>query len=235
MIINQTKTVDTIVEWLKKYISTTNKDSWIISIPPSLTYSPYSKYVLYKTLILLTSKTSYLTYCLDKIGHEKEDTSLYNNKLKLVKQGSDIVGLAETYNGLIINPISRNEQNLIRTYHKYHDACDLKPFADLYFSEILQLYDFLQDFKSTNNNANTTNIPGSRFTWDNIEWIDRDDQRSGIITKTEDPTKHSSYFTYTLPQKNIICGVHERYKSTQHKIDNHTPICKLRNIPGLVE
>ena len=136
-----------------------------------------------------------------------------------------LIETADSKNGLIVGTLTRNEGHLLRKYHKYgKGACDIFPIADLYHSEIVDILDFL----------NIPNIFDEKIdeilTYSDVEWADRENERSGIIEKDEDPkNKSSGWFRFTLKQKEIISRLHQIEKRTRHKRIT-APICKVRDL-----
>lgn len=157
-------------------------------------------------------------------------------------------------NGIIVGTRNRSESNIIRHYHKYGDGCaDLAPIADLYKSEVYELFEYLtrnsdgympQPALDIFNAKPATDLWGPNsdvtdevelgLTYDEIEWADREDQISKIISSEKDPTKTPMWFAYSLRQKEIIAKLHQLEKSTRHKINISIPVCPIRKEKNLV-
>jgi len=128
--------------------------------------------------------------------------------------------VASGCNGVIVSSVTR-ELLFCRAYHK---GClgDLLPFADLFMSEVLQLYPAVGEHSGTD-----------EFTIEELEWACRENDVTSIIESSSDPAKHRSWGRFTLRQRQVAARLNQIEKLTRHKI-THAPICELRNTPGLV-
>lgn len=133
----------------------------------------------------------------------------------------NIVTFAESNNALILSSFSRNELNLLRMQRKHTDCFDLLPFGDLFQSELDQLSckKYIPNLKS--------------FSVEETEWLDMENQRSGVVVSDIDPVRSEKWYLYTLRQKQIVALAFQIEKNTRHKILN-TPICIVRNQERLV-
>lgn len=131
----------------------------------------------------------------------------------------------ERERSLIIGTINRNEAEHIRSYRKYDDGlADIFPIASLYYSEILEL---LKDM-TWESNPKIDQV----LTYSDVEWADRENERTKIIVNSDPPNKSRFWFRYTLKQQEILSRLHQREKVTRHK-QIHAPIWQFRH-EGLV-
>ena len=88
-----------------------------------------------------------------------------------------------------------------RYFDKHDSSADLYPLLDLYRSEVIE--------------------PLGLGTYDKYsaegEYIDRENEKNGIITSDDPPNKHKSWYKYTKDQKILIAKMHAREKATRHK------------------
>lgn len=135
---------------------------------------------------------------------------------------------------IIVSSLSKNHYNLIRNYSKHTEFFDILPFADLFTSEILELKKYLSEKKYKENLPIVKFRKELRITEDELEWLNREDSRSSIVSSNEDPVKSYRWFAYTLRQQQIIAMAHQMEKKTRHKYNPNIPIFTIRNIEGFV-
>lgn len=138
---------------------------------------------------------------------------------------------AKRYYGLVAGLLDRNDHFLIRNYDKLSELSDVLPIADLYNSEVVALFEYLTDGKVVADNHKTHTDP----TQDEIERIDRENERNGIIYREDLPSRHEEWFKYPTRLKTIITHIHGLEKTTRHKNNNAVAKCELRNKEGLVK
>ena len=71
--------------------------------------------------------------------------------------------------------------------------------------------------------------------YDEIEWADRQNQKTNIITSDIDPVKNKAWMGYTGRQRVVIAKMHAIEKVTRHKHNPNIPICKLRDKEWLIK
>lgn len=161
--------------------------------------------------------------------------------------------LCQIYKGIIVGTGNRSEDNLIRYYNKFGDgAVDISPIADLYKSEVFQLFKYLtsgEDIKESAQNiydatpsADLWGIENPQtdeeelgITYDEIEWVDRENIKNQIISEVTDPVRHKAWGRYTGRQKQIIAKIHQMEKMSKHKLNPNIPTCRLRYIGGMMK
>jgi len=126
---------------------------------------------------------------------------------------------AENTNGIIVSLLNKSKYNIIRYYPKYGSSQgDIYPLIDLYESDIANLLDIAFD----------SFVPYfSNITYNDIEWAQEENKKYGIIENDELPQHTSTWFKYTLSQKEIISKLHQREKQTRHKIIAGRPMLKF--------
>lgn len=85
------------------------------------------------------------------------------------------------------------------------------------------------------------------ISYDDVEWADRENKRTeekdslhadedvaGIIFHDSDPAKSPNFWKYTAHQQKVIAKLHQMEKISRHKINSNLPVCKIRNVGGLV-
>lgn len=140
--------------------------------------------------------------------------------------------IAKDENLLIINCLSRNHYRLIRDYKKDLDVHgDLLLFSDIYQSELDELY-FYATKESNNINECFFNL---NITHSEVEWLDRKDVKTNVVTNCTDPAKSREWPSFTGRQKQIISYIHQVEKSSRHRQIFNVPECKIRNKEGLIK
>lgn len=156
--------------------------------------------------------------------------------------------------GIVVGTRNRSENNIVRHFHKYGDGCiDIAPIADLFKSEVYQLFEYLTKSNDIMPQAaldiwhtppatdlwgpdvGLTDEAELGVTYSEIEWADRENLRSNIISSDDDPTKFKTWFGYTLRQKEIIAKLHQLEKLTRHKVNPALPICAIRPEKSIIQ
>lgn len=226
MILNKDKAIQTILSWLKTYIDNTPLSSFIIPVTDDI--NSVLLYLLCKrtqiSTIAVAGHKNYITRQPCPLEGNVEITGCYSGSLfDFVKQQK----------GLLVGTLDREEYRLLRKYDKYGNGlADLLPLADLYKYELKELLCYLinEDIESFTKDPDSKVNKSSR----NIEWADRLDDRYFIISGKEDPVTHHSWQTFTGEQQKTVARMHQIEKSTKHKYNPNLPVCKIRDIVGLV-
>jgi len=180
---------------------------------------------------------------------------------------------SNTYKGLVIGTGNRSEDNAARYYSKFGDgSVDISPIADLFKSEVYQLFAYLaEDMYHTSHidKASITSfdeiglpkMPKSALdiyqakptadlwgpdagqedekelgiSYNEIEWADREDMKTGIIFNEMDPTKTENFFVYNSRQQEVLCKLHQMEKISRHKMNSNLPVCKVRNLTNWIK
>lgn len=171
--------------------------------------------------------------------------------------------LALATGGLIMGTGNRSEDNLTRYFQKYGDGCvDISPIADLFKSEVYDLFAYMAGLTGAvrDNGVNFAEGPEAAgaiyvatptadlwgpdgdhedeselgISYPEIEWADRENERTSIVVDEADPTKHGAWRAYTGRQREVIAKMHQLEKSTRHKYNPNLPVCEVRKVPGLV-
>jgi len=202
---------------------------------------------------LYNSRVPYLT-------EENSRLELSINALKSGLRAPILSYISKTTNGIVVGTDNRNEYNLIRYYDKY--ACvDINPIADLFKSEIYELFAYITGIKvgwidstscrsaafgpdaamdiydaeiSTDYWGPSNYSNDVNLTYDEIEWADRQNIRTSIVENDKDPVRDLAWQAYSARQRKVIAKIHALEKNSRHKYNPNLPICNIRNIPGLV-
>ncbi len=171
---------------------------------------------------------------------------------------------ANATKGIVMGTGNRSEDNLTRYFQKVGDGCvDISPIADLFKSEVRELFAYLTTSNITNIVAPSAQAildakPSADLwgpdqgqedekelgmSYDDIEWADRENERTaphnyldgkGIVEFEADPAKHHAWLGYTGHQRMIIAKIYAMEKTSRHKINSNLPVCRVRKIEGLV-
>jgi NH3-dependent NAD+ synthetase len=190
MIRNVEKLVDRMVDWLQRQRREANLSCFITSAASSI-----------------PSAVANAVCARAGTAHSAQ------NPLSEIYRAANRAELAQQKNGLIVGALSR-EEIFARAYDKYGEGlADVFLLGELYYHEIEQLYEYLLgkpyvDIKE----IELRGLPAPM-----IEWVDKENQRSGIITAEERPNSSRVWFRYTLPQKEAISKLYQFEKLTRHK------------------
>jgi len=122
----------------------------------------------------------------------------------------DYFNFVDANNGVAVSLMSREEINITRDYHKRTDGnMDLYPFGDLFLSEILDLAKYL--------NIKSEPTDTKWYSFKDIEDMDFINKRTNIIFDESQPSSYKEWYSFTLPQKEMIIKLHHREKQTRHK------------------
>lgn len=172
--------------------------------------------------------------------------------------------VAHATNGLIVGTGNRSEDRITRYFQKFGDGCvDFSPIADLWKSEVYDLFKFLADeagggtmgfaAKSIYLAKPSADLWGADsgqedekelgITYDEIEWADKEDLRTasgnlhdgpGIIFSDVSPSVRSDFSKYTKRQQFILETLHRMEKTSRHKANPNMPVCILHGVKKLV-
>jgi len=144
--------------------------------------------------------------------------------------------IAAGFNGLIVGSRSKNDL-LYRTYNKYGAGnADIFPLADLYKSEIIELFEYVATpmcYGATYILDKEKNKTFTDITDLEVEWADREDERTQVVTSDNSPDRHRDWQRFTLRQRQIIAKLNQLEKLSRHKVNSNLQFCKVRNIDSL--
>lgn len=156
---------------------------------------------------------------------------------------------AVIFGGSVVSPMDKNKSGFVRKINRIFCNADLYPIADLYKSEVLELYKFITDnidghpvTKSIANKELSDEDIGISISHNDIEWADKENVKSkaahfgiGIIECVGGPSNHRSRFWigYNSHQKEIIAKLNGIYGNIKHT-NTQLNICKLRESAGLI-
>lgn len=126
-------------------------------------------------------------------------------------------------NGVVVGSVEKTFGKYYRTYHKNCEfLADIFPFYDFSYSDIVEL---------------TCDIFGCEIEWLDsweveryqiVEWANSMEDKYGILTSKESPSRHDQWKYFTQDQKTMIAFMHARQHKTLHKIINK-PYPKLES------
>ena len=241
MIINSAKIINKVTDFLMKYVKQHGKTLFVFEMAEDNPSSQALAQVCLNTNVPCLAvvpegytpahkKLNIVAYRIPDIQHSsfdlKVDPKIVPDRTFTLSSWEERVKyavidqIASVCSGVIVGSVTR-ELLFCRAYHK-GCAGDLLPFADLFLSEILQLYPDVGEHPGTD-----------EFTIEELEWACRENDATNIIESSSDPAKHRSWGRFTLRQRQVVARLNQIEKLTRHKI-TQAPICELRNTPGLV-
>lgn len=163
--------------------------------------------------------------------------------------------VAHATNGLIVGTGNRSEDHITRYFQKFGDGCvDFSPIADLFKSEVYALFKFLAEEKTGVMSPGAQAIYDAKPTadlwgadsgqedekelgmsYDEIEWADREDMKTGLIFGEMDPTRSIYWSNYDDRQKVVLHRLWVMEKISRHKSNPNMPVCMLHGNNDLVE
>lgn len=162
---------------------------------------------------------------------------------------------AHATGGIIIGTGNRSEDRITRYFQKFGDGCvDFCPIADLWKSEVYDLFKFLAE------EATGTMGPGSKaiydakptadlwgadsgqedekelgITYDEIEWADREDVKTPLIFRETPPNVETKFAQYTERQQEVLMKLWKMEKVSRHKYNPNLPVCEVHGKVNSVE
>lgn len=285
MIKDPVKTKKHIVNWIKEYAKNAGIETLVVGlsegINSSLTALLCRETGLNTICITIPCYSSELS--LDRINNFTKEHNLKLLTIKLVSEHDSIIrqinlknknssistsslhsclrvsvlnSFALANKGFIVGTLNRSKINLIRSFQKYGCGCaDINPIADLFKSEVCELFAYMTDLKIIEENnksiyvtlngelstsaiiANETPVAEKELdiSYNEIEWADRQNEITKlqydkpIITNESDPVKHIAWLGYTGRQREVIAKIHQMEKISKHKYNSHLPICSIRH------
>lgn len=228
-VINQKDLCKHICDWIQDYTLKNNKKSLIVGLhnePPWPNNDPGCFLIAYlcsKLSINLFVRSQYHNVEQDKLI-ETIGIQYYNTtSLDHFRFAANLVEEADYRNGLVVGSINKSAM-LTRHYGKYtHALADIFPIADLYESEVRSIvYSIVGDINTPNTISNLL------LDYDEIEWADKENNKTNIITRDTRPQDDKYWYKYTVRQKEIISRIYQIEKKTRHKSINNKPICIAR-------
>lgn len=152
-------------------------------------------------------------------GVENYDNYILTKRL-CEKSNIDITESPSSDRFVVVGAINKSHI-FSRDYDKHTTGdADIYPIADLYHSEVHELLDYLNESYFI-----TELSPSIHLTYEDIEWLCRENIKKNIITLETRPQEYKRWYTYTKHQKEIISRMHQREKTTRHKSLEHRPAC----------
>lgn len=153
--------------------------------------------------------------------------------------------LAHATSGIIVGTGNRSEDRITRYFQKFGDGCvDFSPIADLWKSEVRELFKFLAEERTGvmgEGSAAIYNAKPSADLWgedagqedekqlgmsyDEIEWADREDVKTPLIFRVTPPNVEPKFSNYTERQQHVLMTLWKMEKVSQHKANPNMPVC----------
>ena len=133
---------------------------------------------------------------------------------------------------LVLGNKTRNECELVRSYHKHWNSYDISVVRDIFDSELLDLF----NYKNLDGQFSSPNkIKG--FTPSEIEWADNFNKIKNVIISPDIPSSHPSWQGLSARQRAVIAKIHQIEKLTKHKEFLKIPpsFFKEKSIKGVLD
>ncbi len=142
---------------------------------------------------------------------------------------------ARANNSLAVGTITRSEYRIVRFFRsRIDDSFDCYPIADLYKSECKQLAKHI-GLPDEIINAKSITEDSFGYTFEELEWLDREDQNLSIISSTESPNRSTFWALYNSRNKALAAKVFQLEKSTKDKQISESKLCLARKaLPGIL-
>lgn len=163
---------------------------------------------------------------------------------------------AHATHSLIIGTGNRSEDHITRYYQKFGDGCvDFSPIADLFKSEVRDLFQFLASSGGTKpmpfgaqaiyDAKPSADLQGADsgqedekelgITYDEIEWADRKDMKYGFFFTEVHPSHSPVWSVYTDREKHVLKTLWQMEKASRHKHNPALPICEVRHLKDIID
>jgi NAD+ synthase len=156
------------------------------------------------------------------------------------QQASFIPAYVDLYcksgNALSVGAVTRSEYNLVKFFRtRIDDVYDCYPIIDLYKSEckVLAKHIGLPD-KIINSKSITEESFG--FSFDQLEWLDREDDNIKIVSSLSNPNSSKFWGLYNQNNKELVHKVFQLDKLNKTKVIPEQEKCLIRKaLPGILE
>lgn len=219
--------IEHIASWLSKYMIDSGKKTFIVKYNKTRADALLLKVCSEATSI----KKGLSTICLYQDASPKTYLGRsYKIDAPHIPNISDIDYMiaqkwADDRDGVLLSPINKTFGKYNRTYTKTsYSISDILPLYDLYYSEILQICNYLwPDLKFDDSGVDDYKM---------LEFCIKAEYTFGIITSDASPHKHNMWHTFTSTQKRFIGEAQQREKKTRHK-EVRKPYPKIPDKIGL--
>lgn len=163
--------------------------------------------------------------------------------------------VAHATNGLIVGTGNRSEDRITRYFQKFGDGCvDFCPIADLWKSEVYDLFKFLAEedagtmgpgAKAIYDAKPTADLWGADsgqedekelgISYDEIEWADREDVKTPLIFRETSPNVEQKFNNYSERQQEVLLKLWKMEKVSRHKFNPNLPVCEVHGKVDSVE
>lgn len=163
-----------------------------------------------------------------KIDLKFTEDKLYNSSMI----GAYLSAVGTSKNQLAVGSLSRSEYSIIKAF-KY-DIYDCYPLVDLYRGEITELgrkleipEEFLENSSSYEKELGVT--------FDELEWLDRENQATNILGSPTLPTASRFWGIYDQRRKQVVSKIYSIHERVKHKSLPEDKMCLTRKyLPGIL-
>lgn len=141
------------------------------------------------------------------------------------------------YNALTVGSITKSENDMVKFYKNRIDTSyDCYPIIDLFRSEIKELGKYLKLPEEIINSKSLTE-ESFGYTYDELEWLAREDENLSIVSGVNDPSGNSKHWAlYNIRNKAMFNDVFRMNKMSKNKSISKDKMCSIRKgMPGLVK
>jgi len=161
------------------------------------------------------------------------DLANIDARLSLIPAYVDVYSRAN--DALTFGGLTRSEYALVKFFKsRVDDPYDYFPLIDLYKSECVQLIDFIGMPKEIlNAKSITENSFG--FTFDELEWLDREDQQLSIVSASNFPNLAPHWALFNDRKKLLLTKVFQMKSANKNKTIPDQKQCLVRkSLPGAI-
>jgi len=167
---------------------------------------------------------------LEGLNHLR-DVGLSESEARKSLMSSWLDALAGQHQGLVVSPTTRNEYRMVKSISR--DYFDVYPLIDLHRSEVIELGEFIglpvELLKSDSKFEKDFGV-----TFAELEWLDRENENTGIISSPTLPTQSRYWGMYDGRRKEIISKVYSKNKNNAHIVLPEKKMCMIRSaLPGV--
>jgi len=203
----------TITKWLADYLKDNGKTTFVINYRHDRRNSLLT-YICSEAC--KNTSTNVLVCCSPLVVDSLKNIYSGNIDSGYLPSYSDMVYKADSFNGVIVGAIEKTFGKYYRSYNKgYEYLSDIFPLYDIPYSDIIKETD---DVFGTD--VSYSDIREEFEKYQIVEWANSMEDKYGILTSKENPTRHDQWKYFTQDQKTIIAFMHARQHKTLHKIIN---------------
>ena len=139
--------------------------------------------------------------------------------------------IAKSQNALSVGNTNRTEYSLLR---ETNNVFDCYPIIDLYRDEVVNIGEVLE-LPSSILKSESRFEKEFGISFVELQWLDRQNEISGIIFTDENPSSSKYWGLYSQRQKEIITKVYAYYRQHKHTELLEKKMCNVRKtLPGII-